>query len=74
MRVSLLMGPKSVLSATGISGDHCGPSVSSRRCSRQPQYYHRWCKKGVLGGVRKGVAALPLPCRAPASSLAVSIY
>ncbi|MQL84781.1 hypothetical protein Taro_017305 [Colocasia esculenta] len=74
MRVSPVVGPRGALSATSISGDHCGPFVSGRRCSRQPQYRHRRCRKGVLGGVRRKITAQSLPCRAPTSSLAVSIY
>ncbi|MQM00843.1 hypothetical protein Taro_033594 [Colocasia esculenta] len=74
VQVSPSVGPWGALSAIGISGDHCGPFVSGRRCSQRPQYRHRRCRKGVLGGVRMGVAASPLPCRAPTSSLAVSIY
>ncbi|MQL71671.1 hypothetical protein Taro_003990 [Colocasia esculenta] len=74
MMVSLPVGPRGALSASGIFGDHCGPSVSGRRCSRRPQYRHQWCKKGALDGVRRGVTAPPLPCRAPTLSLAVSIY
>ncbi|MQL91859.1 hypothetical protein Taro_024476 [Colocasia esculenta] len=74
MRVSPPVGPRDVLSATGIFGDHCGPFVSGRRCSRRPQYCHQRCRKGALGGVRRGVIAPPLPCRAPTPSLAVSIY
>ncbi|MQL83229.1 hypothetical protein Taro_015710 [Colocasia esculenta] len=68
------VGLRGTLSAIGISGDHCGPSVSGRRCSQRPQYRHRRCRKGVLGGVRRGVAAPPLPHRASTPSLAVSIY
>ncbi|MQL94252.1 hypothetical protein Taro_026909 [Colocasia esculenta] len=71
MRVSLPVGPRGVLSATDISDDHCGPSVSGRRCSRRPQYRHRRCIKEALGGVRRGVAAPPLPCRAPTPTLAI---
>ncbi|MQM13352.1 hypothetical protein Taro_046280, partial [Colocasia esculenta] len=67
-------GAEDALSATGISGDHCGPSVSGRRCSRRSQYCHQQCRKETLGGVRRGVAASPLPCRASTPSLAVSIY
>ncbi|MQM03064.1 hypothetical protein Taro_035835 [Colocasia esculenta] len=74
MKVSPLVGPRGALSATGISGDHCGPSVNGRRCSRRPQYRHRRWGKGALGGVRRGVTAPPLPCRIPTLSLAVSIY
>ncbi|MQL76098.1 hypothetical protein Taro_008472 [Colocasia esculenta] len=74
MRVSPPVGSRSALSATGVSGDHCGLSVSGRRCSQQPQYRHRWCRKETLGGVRRGVAAPPLPCRASTPSLVVSIY
>ncbi|MQM10679.1 hypothetical protein Taro_043575 [Colocasia esculenta] len=68
------VGPRGALSAIGISDDHWRPSVSDRRCSRRPQYSHRQCRKGALGGVQRGVAAPPLPCRAPTTSLAVSIY
>ncbi|MQM09274.1 hypothetical protein Taro_042142 [Colocasia esculenta] len=74
MRVSPPVEPRDALSATGISGDHCGPSVSGRRCFRLPQYHHRLCRKGALGGVRRGVVAPPLPCRTPTLFLAVSIY
>ncbi|MQL84746.1 hypothetical protein Taro_017254 [Colocasia esculenta] len=74
MMVSPSVGPRGALSAIGISGNYCGPFVSGRRCSQRPQYHHRRCRKGVLGGVRMGVAAPPLPCRAPTSSLTVSIY
>ncbi|MQL93267.1 hypothetical protein Taro_025909 [Colocasia esculenta] len=74
MRVSLSVGPRGALSASGIFSNHCGPSVSDRRCSRRPQYRHRWCRKRVMGGVRRRVTALPLPCRAPTPSLVVSIY
>ncbi|MQL99906.1 hypothetical protein Taro_032642 [Colocasia esculenta] len=74
MRVSPPVGPRGTLSATGISSDQCGPSVSGRQCSRRPQYRHRWCRKGALSGVRRGVAVPPLPCRAPTPTLAVSIY
>ncbi|MQL72206.1 hypothetical protein Taro_004547 [Colocasia esculenta] len=74
MRVSPPVGPRGALSATGIFGDHCGPFVSGRQCSRRPQYRHQRCRKGTLGGVRRGVTAPPLPCRAPTPSLAVSIY
>ncbi|MQL71846.1 hypothetical protein Taro_004155 [Colocasia esculenta] len=74
MRVSPPVGSRGALSATDVSGDHCGPSVSDRRCSQQPQYHHRWCRKETLGGVRRAVAAPPLPCRASIPSLAVSIY
>ncbi|MQM19771.1 hypothetical protein Taro_052783 [Colocasia esculenta] len=74
MRVSPPVGLRGTLSATGIFDDHWGPSVSGRRCSRRPQYNHRRCRKGDLGGVRTGVATPPLPCRAPIPSLAVSIY
>ncbi|MQL69785.1 hypothetical protein Taro_002071 [Colocasia esculenta] len=72
--VSPLVGLRGTVSATGISGDHCEPSVSGRRCSRRLQYRHQWCRKGALGGVRRGVAPLPLPCRAPTPSLVISIY
>ncbi|MQM07959.1 hypothetical protein Taro_040810 [Colocasia esculenta] len=74
MRVSPPVGPRGMLSATGISGDHCGPSVSDRRCSQRLQYCHRRYRKGALGGVRRRVVAPPLPCRAPTLSLPVSIY
>ncbi|MQM14230.1 hypothetical protein Taro_047163 [Colocasia esculenta] len=74
MRVSPPVGLRGALSATDISDDHWGPSVSGRRCSRRPQYSHRQCRKGALDGVRRGVAASPLPCRPPTPSLAVSIY
>ncbi|MQL97403.1 hypothetical protein Taro_030092 [Colocasia esculenta] len=74
MRVSPPVGPRGALSATGISGDHCGPSVSGRCCSQRPQYRHRQCRKGALGSVRRGVTAPPLPCRTPTPSLVVSIY
>ncbi|MQL87614.1 hypothetical protein Taro_020168 [Colocasia esculenta] len=74
MWVSPPVGSRGALSATGISDDHWGPSVSGRRCSRRPHYSHRRCRKGALGGVRRGVAAPPLPCRAPTPSLVVSIY
>ncbi|MQL92367.1 hypothetical protein Taro_024986 [Colocasia esculenta] len=65
---------RGALSATGISGDHCGPSVSSRRCSRRLQYRHQRCRKGGLGGVRSGVTAPLVSCRASTPSIAVSIY
>ncbi|MQL71906.1 hypothetical protein Taro_004275 [Colocasia esculenta] len=74
MRVRPPVGLRDALSATGIFGDQCGPSVSGRRCFRLPHYCHRQCRKGALDGVRRGVAAPPLPCRAPTLSLAVSIY
>ncbi|MQL90882.1 hypothetical protein Taro_023478 [Colocasia esculenta] len=74
MRVSAPVGPRGALSATSISDDHWRPSVSGRRCSRRPQYSHRRCIKGALGGVRRRVAAPPLPFHAPTPSLAVSIY
>ncbi|MQM08633.1 hypothetical protein Taro_041487 [Colocasia esculenta] len=74
LEVSPPVGPRGALSATGISDDHWGPSVSGRRCSRRPQYSHQRCRKGALGGVRRGVAARPLPFRAPTPYLAVSIY
>ncbi|MQM12193.1 hypothetical protein Taro_045109 [Colocasia esculenta] len=73
-RVSSPVGPRGTLSATGISGDHRGSSASGGQCSRRPQYHHRRSRKGALGDVRRGFAAPPLPCRAPAPSLAVSIY
>ncbi|MQL82156.1 hypothetical protein Taro_014623 [Colocasia esculenta] len=74
MRVSPSVGPKDALSATGIFCDHCGPFVSGRRCSQRPQYRHQQCRKRALGGVRRGVIAPPLPCRAPTPTFAVSIY
>ncbi|MQL84793.1 hypothetical protein Taro_017281 [Colocasia esculenta] len=74
MRVSRPVGPRDARSTTDISDDHRGPFVSGRRCSRQPQYCHRRCRRGALGGVQRGVTTLPLPCRASAPSLAVSIY
>ncbi|MQM02093.1 hypothetical protein Taro_034856 [Colocasia esculenta] len=74
MRVSPPVGPRGALSAIGISDDHWRPSVSGRQCSWRPQYSHRRCRKGALGGVRRGVAAPPLPFHAPTPSLAVSIY
>ncbi|MQM07069.1 hypothetical protein Taro_039904, partial [Colocasia esculenta] len=67
--VSPPVGPRGALSATSISGDHCGSSVSGRRCSRQPHYHHRRCRKGALCGVRRGVVAPPLP---PPPSLAMA--
>ncbi|MQM17005.1 hypothetical protein Taro_049972 [Colocasia esculenta] len=74
MRVRPLVGPRGALSATGIFGDHCGPSVSGRQCSQRPQYHHRRCRKGALGGVRRRVAAPLLLCCAPTPSFAVSIH
>ncbi|MQL97598.1 hypothetical protein Taro_030290 [Colocasia esculenta] len=60
MRVSPLVGPRGALSATGIFGDHYGPSVNGRRCSQRAQYRHQRCRKGALGSVRRGVATPPL--------------
>ncbi|MQL97407.1 hypothetical protein Taro_030102 [Colocasia esculenta] len=74
MRVRPLVGPRDALSAIGISGGQCGPSVSGRQYFRLPQYRHRQCRKGALDDVRRGVPAPPLSCRAPTPSLAVSIY
>ncbi|MQL79793.1 hypothetical protein Taro_012246 [Colocasia esculenta] len=33
-------GAEGALSTIGISGDHCGPSISGRWCSQRPQYRH----------------------------------
>ncbi|MQL96000.1 hypothetical protein Taro_028670 [Colocasia esculenta] len=76
MRMSPLVGLRGTLSVTGISADHYRSFVndSDRRCSRWPQQHHRRCRNRVLGGVRRGVTAPPLPCRAPTPFLAVSIY
>ncbi|MQL71552.1 hypothetical protein Taro_003861 [Colocasia esculenta] len=54
MRVSPPVGLRGALSAIGIFGDHCGLSVSGKRCSQRLQYRHRQCRKGVLRAVCEG--------------------